>query len=360
MNPPPEVHRLYPLVPPGVPEHSVLRCIGSGSYGEVWLAKHSGGEYRAVKFVSRQMFQRERPFEREFTGILKYEPVSRSHEGLIDILHVGRDDTAGVFFYVMELGDDAFLGRQTQPERYIPKTLRAEIDAHGRLPFEDCLRMAVALTSALGHLHEHRLVHRDIKPSNVIFVDGQAKLADIGLVAEAHEARSYVGTEGFIPPEGPGTPQADLYGLGKTIYEAATGKDRNEFPALPADLAGSADHQRLLELNEVILKACANELPQRYESAAEMLADLALLQSGRSVRHARALERRLETAKKLGRIAAVLALLAAGAYFFAQIEARRARQAEHTANDHLVKAYLAQARAGRMSGVPCPANAWKA
>ena len=45
-------------------------------------------------------------------------------------------------------------------------------------------------------------MHRDIKPSNIIFVNGVPKLADIGLVAAANEARSYVGTEGFIPPRG--------------------------------------------------------------------------------------------------------------------------------------------------------------
>jgi eukaryotic-like serine/threonine-protein kinase len=128
MNPQPEIRRLHPLAPPNIPEHTIVRCIGSGSYGEVWLAKHTSGEYHAVKVVSRQTFQRDRPFEREFTGILKFEPLSRSHEGLVYVLEVGRDDKAGVFFYVMELGDDALLGRQIEPDRYVPKTLRTEID----------------------------------------------------------------------------------------------------------------------------------------------------------------------------------------------------------------------------------------
>ena len=61
------------------------------------------------------------------------------------------------------------------------------------------------LTSALEVLHEHGLAHRDIKPANIIFVHGAPKLADIGLVATAGQ-RSFVGTEGYVPPEGPGGP----------------------------------------------------------------------------------------------------------------------------------------------------------
>ena len=48
---------------------------------------------------------------------------------------------------------------------------------------------------------------------------------------------SYVGTEGFIPPEGPGTPQADIFSLGKVLYEASTGNDRQYFPELPAGIS---------------------------------------------------------------------------------------------------------------------------
>src|SRR6266511_2640248 len=129
-------------------------------------------------------------------------------------------------------------------ELYVPRTLRAEQLRYGRLPVAECVRIGLTLTSALAHLHKQGLVHRDVKPSNIIFVDGVPKLADIGLVVETSEAKSFVGTMGFIPPEGPGTPQADLYSLGKVLYEISTGKDRQDFPELPVELISAVAASR--------------------------------------------------------------------------------------------------------------------
>src|SRR5438552_1331410 len=96
-----------PTFPPQIPDYELFRRIGVGSYGEVWLARSVLGEYRAVKAVYRNKFEHERPYEREFQGIKNYEPISRTHESQVDILHVGRNDQARYFYYVMELADDA-------------------------------------------------------------------------------------------------------------------------------------------------------------------------------------------------------------------------------------------------------------
>src|SRR5258705_8976827 len=93
--------------PPPIPDHEIIARIGGGSYGEVWLARSITGALRAVKVVWRCHFASERPYEREFHGIVQFEPISRSHPGVVNVLHVGRDDAAGCFFYVMELADDA-------------------------------------------------------------------------------------------------------------------------------------------------------------------------------------------------------------------------------------------------------------
>lgn len=203
---------------PRVPDHELLRCIGRGGYGKVWLARNVVGTHRAVKVVYRDRFDEDRPYEREYNGIRRFEPVSRSHPGLVDILQIGRNDDDGYFYYVMELADDArsrvAQGDVTRPTAldpavYVPLTLGRKRSMDGKLAPADCLALGIALCDALATLHRHGLIHRDIKPSNIIFAGGVAKLADIGLVTGLDESFSYVGTEGFIPPEGPNSAQAN-------------------------------------------------------------------------------------------------------------------------------------------------------
>jgi eukaryotic-like serine/threonine-protein kinase len=157
-------------LPVAIPDHQLLRRIGRGSYGAVWLARHSLGMYRAVKVVHRATFKDARPFERELAGIRKFEPLSRSHEGFVDVLHVGINEAEGYFYYVMELGDDDRTGQDIDPSRYSPKTLAKEIQSQRKLPVQETLRLGLGVSLALAELHRHNLVHRDIKPSNIIFV----------------------------------------------------------------------------------------------------------------------------------------------------------------------------------------------
>jgi WD40 repeat protein/serine/threonine protein kinase len=380
--------RLSP--PPEVLDHEILRKIGSGCYGDVWLARNQLGHFRAVKAVWRHAFSSDRPFEREFRGMVEFEPLSRSHPGVISILHVGRDDRRGCFYYVMELADDDVLeidendGALRQGEApldsvpvanrlqdvrstdaYRPRSLRSELEKRGRLPMVEVLTLGVQLSDALGHLHRHGLVHRDVKPSNVVYVRGHPNLADIGLVTGSDEAHSLVGTAGFIPPEGQGSARGDVFSLGRLLYEAATGRDRCEYPSLPEDLDGwpAAERNALLELNEVLARMCAPNISMRHENVAAVAGDLNLILSGRSVRHAYTVERRLRRATRVIAAAAALIAVAAGVLWLLgmrqhEISQRatmertlrqRAEAAEQLSRQQLYTALLEQARANRLT-----------
>ena len=321
---------------PHIPDHQLFRRIGRGSYGEVWLARTVMGRYRAVKVVYRRSFKEPRPFERELAGIQRYEPVSRSHEGLVDVLHIGRNDPEGVFYYVMELADDIECGQELSPETYNPHTLSGELRRRGSLSPAACAQLGLTLSQALQHLHGKGLVHRDIKPSNIIFVNGTPKLADIGLVSGMDETCSLVGTPGYIAPEGPGQPAADVFSLGKVLYECCTGQDRNSFPNLPTELETCPDREQLLELNEVILRACHHDARQRYQSAEDLGADLALVLNHKSVRRLRFLERRLARIKRVSVSLGVAGLVVSGLVYQSLREKNfRAEQRERRIGGHM-------------------------
>src|SRR5262245_53814277 len=155
---------------PSIPDYELLRPIGRGAYGEVWLARNVTGSLVALKIVHRTAFDHDRPFEREFDGIKQFEPISRTDPSQLAIFHVGRG--AEFFYYVMELADAAewndgvkeCCGNETKPlgqhsntpplhysSSYQPLTLKRLLNDRGALPADECLAIALSLTRALAH-----------------------------------------------------------------------------------------------------------------------------------------------------------------------------------------------------------------
>lgn len=255
---------------PIISDHVLIRRIGKGAYGEVWLARNVIGGFHAAKVVYRRTFSENRPFEREFEGICKFNPISRTHPGLVTILQVGKNLAAGYFYYVMELADDVRTGQKIDADNYMARTLSQEMGLHQRMPLETALPIALSLTSALGYLHSRRLIHRDIKPTNIIFVNGLAKFADIGLLTEAGEGVSFVGSAGYMSPEGPGESTGDIYSLGKVFYGMFMGKPCKSFPELPGAAEEFTSTPALRQINDMILKACHQDPRQRFQTAEEL------------------------------------------------------------------------------------------
>src|SRR5881394_329725 len=140
---------------PIIPDHELLRVIGRGAYGEIWLARTVTGALRAVKIVYRSTFESERAFLREFEGMSAFEPISRGHAGFIDILHVGR--TNEYLYYSMELADDHLSGRDIDVINYEPRTLKSDLGRQKRLSADESIRLGISLTEALDALHTHGL-----------------------------------------------------------------------------------------------------------------------------------------------------------------------------------------------------------
>jgi WD40 repeat protein len=315
-------------VAPEVPAHILIRPIGKGAFGKVWLARNVMGTYRAVKIVSRTTLERENDFQREFKGIQKFEPVSRLHDGLVDVLQIGYSADAKFFYYVMELGDDVEPRQEFALDEYVPRTLSAECRRRTRIPANETSLIGAQLAAALAFLHKSNLIHRDIKPSNVLFVRGQAKIGDPGLVAAMEAAVTLGGTLGYIPPEGPGTPKADIFSLGKLLYVITTAKEPGEFPRLPADMMTYEDADDLRRLNPVILRACAFNPDRRYASAEDLRKDLLEAHAGGSPEETR---RRLRLARNIALIL-ILLLMLIGAGYYRTLRQARAERARLTQN----------------------------
>lgn len=258
---------------PVIPDHTLVRCVGRGGYGEVWLSRNFLGAYHAVKVVHRQRFEAREPYERELRGVKNFMPISRGHAGWVPILHVGHNEAEEYFYYVMEAADDETAGTAIDPETYRPKTLARVLELRGALPLAECVDLGLSLAAGLDYLHNHRLVHRDIKTSNLVYLGGAPRFVDFGLVTEmalpGHEA-SYVGSHDYLPPEGPGAPAADVYALGKVLYVAMSGLEPAMYPELPTRQAEAAHESGLLPFYQVVAQACEADRRRRFQSAQQL------------------------------------------------------------------------------------------
>lgn len=290
---------------PDIPGYQLIEPIGSGSYGTVWIARSVTGGLRAVKILQRSFFRDAAPYEREFKGLTLFAEVSLREPRQLALLHVGRDDAAGVFYYVMELADDLSAGAG----RYSAATVKALLEPARRPPAREVVRLGCDIARAIASLHSNGCIHRDIKPENIILVRGVPKLADIGLVAESGRTQTVLGTKGYTPEVGGGRPSADVYALGKVLYELAFGLRRDEFPRLPPDIDQHPDWPILNELNAIILRACDETVSNRYPDGAAILKDLVLLEAGESILRVRTNERRLAVARRVGLVLVLMAVL---------------------------------------------------
>lgn len=167
-------------------------------------------------------------------------------------------------------------------ESYVPATLRMEGIEKGPLATLEVMDVGLAVASGLHRLHEAGLVHHDVKPGNFLRIAGQVVLGDYGLTGPSGQRFDFAGTEGFIPPEGNGGPDADLFALGKSMYELWTGCDRLEFPTMPKSLLQTPEWKATgYALNQVLLRSSSPIASARYHRADDFTVALEDAREGR-------------------------------------------------------------------------------
>lgn len=241
-----------------IPDFDILWKSGHGASGEVWIARNRAGSLVALKTIEKS-----EQAARELAGLRSYFQIAGAPH-LIRIFHIG--EVGNVLYYTMELADN--LGTE---QVYIPATLGNLLQKKKRLSPAETIDLGRKLLDGLATLHRNGLIHRDIKPENILFVGGEPKLSDIGLIRSVTHSLSLGGTLGFIPPErlksGTGGKDSadDLYALGKVLYCCLTGNAVEEYPSFPHSLL-SPEYSHL---NEVILTACNKNPALRFRSAGE-------------------------------------------------------------------------------------------
>jgi hypothetical protein len=259
----------------------LIRIVSDRERSKVHLARDAAGTLRAVK-VQQPADPAALPGIEARYGQLR--PLS-SREGLLPILAYGTTQDGWVWERLL-LADNLPglppLDEAAGIDQYTPLTLRAWGIERGSAPAEQVIKWGLRLAGALRVLHEAGLVHRDVKPANVLLVAGEPCLGDYGLVGRPGSAGDFSGTEGFQPLEGTNDKSADLFALGRTLYEAWTAMDRLEFPSLPGAVVNAPDWSgRGRHLNELLLRACHALPSRRFRSSAEFIDALEKALAGR-------------------------------------------------------------------------------
>lgn len=205
-------------------QYTLLHEIGKGAFGLVFLAQRDDGKYVALKVVSLLGEMG----DRELQALESYKKCP-PNESLIEIYdHVIQENQ---FYYTMELADN-ILGNNSQD--YVPATLSEVLRREKKLNVLQTTELITQLLEGLSIIHANKLVHRDIKPANIVWVNGRAKLSDIGLMANNLSLTYRAGSDGFLPTKESCIPEnsttVDLYALTRVIYCCLSGKTVEHYP----------------------------------------------------------------------------------------------------------------------------------
>jgi serine/threonine protein kinase len=256
--------------------YKLIRLIGEGGFGQVWLAQNTTTcLYKALKVIQKKEIE---AWEKELQGVIAYS--QKSHfllsPHLIPIEYVGSDNE--LLFYVMPLSDPEIdcspLSDDWRPSS-LDHIIKKQKTRDEWFSYQEIESIILSLLKGLKLLHDNNLIHRDIKPSNILFMNGNACLADFGIMSVAKTNLTKIGTPEFFPPsyylDMGGNP--DMYSFASTFYSFLTGfppdcigrPDRN-YPKKNKDLLDAETERRWESYFEIIYKITSDDSSEWFEN----------------------------------------------------------------------------------------------
>ncbi|MBB0231070.1 serine/threonine-protein kinase, partial [Streptomyces calidiresistens] len=263
--------------PKDIGGYRLLRRLGAGGMGRVYLARTPGGRPLALKTILAR-HTRDEGFRRRFEREIRHADRVRS-PWTVPVVDWSRGggETPGPLWLATE---------------YVPApSIEDRVLAAGPLPLPVVREIAGELAGALAAVHAAGLVHRDLKPSNVLLAARRPQLIDFGIARAAEDPSltrtgGVVGSPGYMAPEqiegtAPLGPAVDLFALGAVLVHAATGhgpfERRGEKPSTPSLLYRVVYEAPVLddvpqELRSLVGRLLAKD-PADRPRAADLVAD---------------------------------------------------------------------------------------
>ncbi len=259
--------------------YELVEQVGEGGMALVFRALDRRLNRNVAVKIMRDEMAADEEFKRRFCA--ESQAVAMlSHPNIVAVYDVSHNDK--IEYIVMELIDGI--------------TLKQYMDRRGILSWKEAVHFSKQIARALGHAHERGIIHRDIKPQNIMLLrDGTIKVADFGIASlesELHESDGQaIGSIHYIAPEQARgelpDARSDIYSLGVVMYEMMTGKvpytgdSLGEIAVKHMNAAPTPIHEINKDLpgvlEEIIMRAMAANLQDRYQTAAELADDLEAL-----------------------------------------------------------------------------------
>lgn len=255
--------------------YEVLSKVGAGGMADVYKAKDTMlNRYVAVKVLKKE-YREDDNFVRKFRSEAR-AAAGLGNPNIVNVYDAGED--RGLYYMVMELVEGI--------------TLKEYIKRKGRLSHKEIISIAIQMCTGIGAAHAANIIHRDIKPQNIIISkDGKVKVTDFGIAkaTTSHTVSSNaMGSVHYTSPEqargGFSDAKSDIYSMGITLFEMATGKLPFEGDStvsiaikhLQEEITPPSEYVEDIpySLEQIILKCTQKNGERRYANTDDLIRDL--------------------------------------------------------------------------------------